>query len=70
MSKHLIGVIIDGGIEIVIGIYLLLTYYRVVGKERGEDSKYDLFMEEKGDLLKFAGIGIIIFGAFRIFTRL
>ncbi len=70
MNEKLIKIITEGGIEIVIGIYLVLMSYRVVGKEPGEDSKYDTFMKEKGNLLKFGGIAIIIFGIVMVIKNL
>ena len=42
-------------------LWLLLLAYRVVGKPRGQDPKYDAFIEYWSGTLKFLGLlGIIV----------
>lgn len=62
MSSNAIARLIDAGIPIVGGVYVLLLATRVIGKRPGESAKTDEWHENYGTIMKVLGALTIGFG--------
>lgn len=66
MNPQLIGLLVDGAIPIVAGLYCTLLGFRVVGKKAGESAKYDEWHARFGKALKIGGPLLIVITLVRL----
>jgi hypothetical protein len=64
MRPEVVGELVNGAIPFFGGLYATLLGYRLVGKPRGVDFKYDQWHERFGSMLRILGPVLILFGLF------
>jgi hypothetical protein len=67
---ELLGAVLQGVIRLMIGTFITLIGFRVVGKRPGESERYDRWHHRFGLILKLVGPLMAAFGIFEILCLL
>jgi hypothetical protein len=64
MNPEVFAGLAEGAIPLLGGLYGTLIGHRIIGKQPGEDYKYDLWHKQFGTMLKLLGPFMVLFGLF------